>query len=164
MTIASMKQSRLLGPDGEIQRSGLEEIFHWMMVVNPGVQFYLLDPDGKMLAYDPMPGPAQLEHVSLEPVRKLLRQPDHLPVLGDDPRDPALRKIFSVAPIPLPDETNTLPRHEPSGYLYVILDDPAAESVGGRLESSYVLRAQPVDRSRRRRTGGGLRASSSWVG
>lgn len=146
-TIASMKQSRLLGHGGEIQRSGLEEIFHWMMVVNPGVQFYLLDPDGKVLAYDPMPGPALLERVSLEPVRELLREPDHLPVLGDDPRDPAVRKIFSVAPIPLPDptadptadEANPSPA-DPSGYLYVILHDPATESVGGRLESSYVLR------------------------
>lgn len=131
-TIGSMKQSRLLDEEGKIQRSGLEEIFHWMMVVNPGVQFYLLDPDGKVLAYDPMPGPAQLEHVSLGPVRDLLRRPDHLPVLGDDPRDPSRRKIFSVSPIPL--------EGEPAGYLYVILDDAAADSPGGRLQSSYVLR------------------------
>ncbi|MDA8016359.1 MAG: HAMP domain-containing histidine kinase [Thermoanaerobaculia bacterium] len=131
-TIASMKESRLLGPSGDIESSGLEEIFHWMMVVNPAVQFYLLDLQGNVLAYDPTPGPAQLSHVSLSPIHDLLTEPDHLPILGDDPRAPDQPKIFSVAPIPL--------NGDPAGYLYVILDDPAAASPGGRLESSYVLR------------------------
>ncbi|MEM8963114.1 MAG: HAMP domain-containing sensor histidine kinase [Acidobacteriota bacterium] len=130
--IAAMKESRLIDPDGEIRPEGLDEIFHWMMVVNPGVQFYLLDPEGTVLAYDPTPGPAQLERVSLQPIRDLMAGPEHLPMLGDDPRDPEHRKIISVAPLPLEGPTQ--------GYLYIVLDNDPFETAAGRLATSHALR------------------------
>lgn len=54
--IAQMKHVRLLTEDGEIKSDGVEELLHWMMVVDPGPHFYLLDLEGRALAYDPMAG------------------------------------------------------------------------------------------------------------
>ena len=62
--------------------------------------------------------------VDLGPVRQLLRDPAHieLPVLGDDPRAPGSRNIFSVAPI----GDLTTPA---GGYLYIVLRGQAAQGL-----------------------------------
>ena len=140
--IARMKHESLLAEDGGIRRDGIEELLHWMMVVNPGPQFYLLDLEGNVRAYDPMAGEVELERVDLAPVREFLdhqraledsaRDRPAMAIVGDDPRDPGRRKVFSASPIP--------PAGTPSGYLYVVLASHHLDSVAGRLRNSYILR------------------------
>ena len=139
--IVRMKHDRLLGDDGELRTGGFGELLHWMMVINPGVQFYLVDARGKVLAYDPMAGEVLSDRVALGPIREFLDQ-RRIPgrrlrtVLGDDPREPARAKVFSVAPIPLEEGFTEAPRH----YLYIVLASHHVDSAAERLRDSYILR------------------------
>lgn len=130
--ITAAKHATLLDADGEIRSDGLAELFHWLMVVNPGIELYLLKASGEVLAYDPMPGEIVRETVALEPIRAFLDGRRRLPILGDDPRHESGRKIFSVAPIP--------PEGPAKGYLYIVLASQQYDSATERLRGSYVLR------------------------
>ena len=99
--------------NGEIREEELEHIFHVLMVINPSIEVYLLDPAGKILAYSAPKGIVVREEVDLGPVREFLGVESRLPILGDDPRDPDGTKVFSAAPIG--------PASAPDGYLYVVL-------------------------------------------
>lgn len=135
--VAMAKHENLLDADGELRQEGLKELFHWLMVVNPSVEFYVLDPDGAIVGYDAAPGKVKTDHVQLAPVRDFLeyRSGDsgsHLPILGDNPRDPGRPKIFSAASIP--------PEGPVRGYLYIVLAGEQYETVAERLKASFVLR------------------------
>lgn len=134
--IARMKHTRLLTEDGELRENGLDELFHWMMVVNPGPHFYLLDLEGRVLAFDPAAGEVLQPQVALNPIRDFLasQDPDEptRAILGDDPRAPSLPKVFSASPIPA--------EGEPLGYLYIVLAGHHVDSAAERLRESYILR------------------------
>lgn len=118
--------------DGRVNESGLHEVFHMLMAVNPGIEVYLLDPRGTILSYSAPPGKVKRTLVSLAPIRRFLEGTEAFPILGDDPRDPQGRKVFSVAPIP--DEG------PPEGYLYVILGGEEYDSVSRMLQASYIAK------------------------
>ncbi|MHB8764084.1 MAG: sensor histidine kinase [Deferrisomatales bacterium] len=122
----------LIGDAGEVGADALAAIFHTLMVVNPSIEVYLLDPAGRILAFSAPPGRVKTQTVSLEPVARLLADPDLLPVLGDDPRHPGERRVFSAAPV----ERGGVVR----GYLYVILAGEPYESALGLLRRSHVSR------------------------
>lgn len=129
--IVAMKYEQLLADENLRRGDGIQQLFHWLMVVNPEVQLYLLDMQGRVLAYDAQPGAVKLSRVDLEPVRRLLAENPSLPVLGDDPRQPGHRAIFSAAPVP------PAPPHE--AYLYAVLATEQAD-VASESWSSHVLR------------------------
>ena len=85
---------------GHIDRQALQDIFHLLMVINPSIEVYLLDPQGVILAYSAPPGRVQRQQVALDPIHRFLRGSSPWPILGDDPRHLTQQKIFSVAPIP----------------------------------------------------------------
>ncbi len=93
-------------------RTAVDELFHMLMVVNPGIEVYLLDSTGRIDAHVAPPGHVQRDSVDLAPVRAFLEGVQST-VLGDDPRNPDTRKIFSAAPLTQDNAT--------VGYLYVIL-------------------------------------------
>jgi len=126
---------RILVRDGEVDQEALEHVFHVLMVVNPQIEVYLLDPDGGILAYSAPPGRVRRERVSLGPVHRFLEGTRSLPILGDDPRDPDGAKAFSVAPISLAGADSRL-----EGYLYVVLGGEEFESVARMLRGSYILK------------------------
>lgn len=136
--LAEAKHETFLTATGEIRSEGLNELFHWFMVVNPGVEFYLLDPQGKILAYDAMPGKVKREKVDLEPIKTFLEHRDRLPIFGDDPRHDERRKVFSVSTIPPP--AARAPGEDPKGYLYVVLASEQMDSTVDLLKESYILR------------------------
>lgn len=117
---------------GRVNEQALEEIFHMLMVINPSIEIYLLDPQGVILAHSAPPGRVQRHRVALEPIQRFLSASDTFPIVGDDPRHPERRKVFSVAPIPL--------QAPLEGYLYVVLAGEAYDSVAHRLQGSYILR------------------------
>ncbi len=108
---------------GEIEHS-----FHEMMVMNPRVEFYLLDAGGKVLAYFADPEKIKRMQVDIDPIRKFLETPEDLqmPIYGDDPRSPDRKKTFSVTPI-------KIGRFE-QGYLYVILGGEQYDSALSMVE------------------------------
>jgi signal transduction histidine kinase len=103
-------------------RAAREALIGMLMVVNPGVQVYLLDADGRVAEYLGEPGMVRQHQVDLRPVRRFLAGA-RLPLRGTDPMDAAGSRLFSVAMFP--------PRAgdaRPPGYLYVVLDGSARQS------------------------------------
>src|SRR5215471_11528355 len=117
---------------GHIDRQALQDIFHLLMVINPSIEVYLLDPQGAILAYSAPPGRVPRQQVALDPVHRFLRGSSAWPILGGDPRSLTRRKVFSVAPIP--------PQGVLEGYLYIVLTGEEYDSVTQMLQGSYMLR------------------------
>jgi signal transduction histidine kinase len=99
--------------DGELDHGSVKEAFSKVMKLDPATELYVLDPQGKVLAYDAPDAKIKNRQVDLEPIKEFLKNKNSLPVVGDDPRTPQ-QKIFSVAPIL--DENGSL-----QGYLYIII-------------------------------------------
>jgi len=118
--------------EGEVNTPALKELFHMLMVINPSIEVYLLNPDGTIRAFSASPEKVKRKQVRLEPIEKWLSGNRRFPVLGDDPRSTDGEKVFSVAPIP----TNG----SPQGYLYVILGGESYDSAVQMLNRSYILR------------------------
>ncbi len=110
----------LTDPD-QADRAARAELLSMLMVVNPGIQVYVLDADGRVQAYIGEPAMVRQEQVDLQVVRDFLAG-DALPLRGTDPMGSGMARIFSAAMFP-PRPTDT----RPPGYLYVILDGQARE-------------------------------------
>jgi len=124
-------KERLLMKEGKVDQEALKEIFHMLMVINPGIEIYLLDTRGKILTDSAPPGSVKREFVDLDLVKKYLSQKLTRPFQGDDPKSLTRRKVFSAAPI---ERQGNL-----EGYLYVILGGEQYDSVVQKLKGSYIL-------------------------
>ncbi len=93
-------------------RPAVEQLFQMLMVVNPGIEVYLIKANGHVDAHVAPPGAVKRQWVDLAPIHAYLAG-GRFPLLGDDPRSFTARKIFSVAPCVQDGHT--------VGYLYVIL-------------------------------------------
>lgn len=119
-------------------RSARETLLSMLMVVNPGVQVYLLDADGRVSNYIGEPGMVRQPLVDLAPIRRFLEGAP-LPLLGTDPMDASASRIFSVAMF--------APRNgdsKPPGYLYVVLDGQARSLVAGQSSLQRVWQGAAV--------------------
>ncbi len=124
-------KERLLMKDGQVDQDALKNIFHMLMVINPGIEIYLLDTKGKILTYSAPQGSVKRQVVSLGPIKKYINESLTQPFQGDDPKNANRKKVFSVAPII---RDNNL-----EGYLYVILGGEQYDSVVQKLKGSYIL-------------------------
>ncbi|MFZ5589288.1 MAG: sensor histidine kinase [Pseudomonadota bacterium] len=137
---------KILMESGEINRAALEDLFHMLMVINPNIEIYLLDPGGAVLACSAPPEKLQRKSVSLQPVRDFLSGARNMPILGDDPQDSSRQKIFSAAAIPAQAAqrqgilTASAGTASVAGYLYVVLGGKAYDSAAQMLRGSYILR------------------------
>lgn len=118
---------RNLVEQGKLNQAALKMTFEQYMVVNPSIEIYLLDLNGKLLAYSADPKAVKRTHVSLVPIRAFLSGDERYP-LGDDPRSHDRSKAFSVTEVPSAES--------PEGYLYVVLrgeqyDEYAAVALRG---------------------------------
>lgn len=116
----------------QVNDAALKDVFSMLMVINPSIEVYLLDPDGAVLSYSAEPGRVKRMRVDLAPVRLFLEGAASYPILGDDPRSPAGKKIFTAARIPRSGHLE--------GYLYVILGGETYDTVMHKLQGSYILR------------------------
>lgn len=124
-------KEKLLMENNRINRKALNEIFHMLMVINPAIEVYLLDPQGRILAFSAPQEKIKRKGIDLVPVRKWIEGRPKIPILGDDPRSLNDRKVFSAARIP---EKGLL-----EGYLYVILGGESYDSVLQKMKGSYIL-------------------------
>lgn len=128
---AQIVKERLLMTQGRVNHEALKEIFHMLMVINPGIEIYLLDLEGKILTFSAPKGSVKRSHIDLEPIKNWLTGELTAPLQGDDPKHINRRKVFSAAPI------KRLGKLE--GYLYVILGGEQYDSVVQKLKASYIL-------------------------
>jgi signal transduction histidine kinase len=106
---------------------------HYMMVLNPMVEIYLLDARGKILAYFLNPAERIVRSsVDLGPVRAFVKNAGRTSILGEDPRTLSRVRPFSAAPLPMGGE---------NGYVYIILGGERYDASLRMIRDSYYLRA-----------------------
>lgn len=105
------KDTVLMDTQG-LMPNAVRDLFSKLMQVNPSVEVYLLDNEGKIVGSAAPEGRIRRERIDLAPIQRLLKG-DALPILGDDPRSVEARKVFSAAPLKVDGK--------PVGYLYVVL-------------------------------------------
>jgi signal transduction histidine kinase len=117
--------------NGRVNDTAMAEMFHNIMVINPGLEVYLLDTSGKILSYYAPAKKIVLGYINLFPVYKFIEKKGKQFVTGDDPRHPGLQKVFSAAPV-LSDGVLT-------GYIYVVLASEEYDSAAKYFLSDYML-------------------------
>jgi len=124
-----------------ILTSNIQSLLHYLMVINPHVEIYLLDSSGTILAYfADQAKQIKRARVSLEPIHEFITSGQTSVIKGDDPRDNSRQKPFSVSPIRLKNDTQ--------GYVYVILGgeqyDLASDAIKEQFLSSTIARGLVV--------------------
>jgi len=119
-----------LADAGGLKPDAVRQLFRQLMVVNPSVEVYLLDEDGRIIGHAAPANRLMRGRVDLGPVRALLAGAA-LPVLGDDPRSASGRKVFSAAPLRVDGRE--------AGYVYVVLQGEAHDRLDARESATTVL-------------------------
>lgn len=117
--------------NGVISEEGVKDIMHSMMVINPIVEVYLLNPQGKILQYVAPDKVVKMETVDLKPIITFLNDPQHSIIYGDDPRNPGEYKTFSA--------TRVMNGEELTGYIYIVLASQEYVSASQAVLGSYIL-------------------------
>lgn len=132
-----VKEKKLI-LDKKVNQKAMKAVLNGMMLVNPSIEIYITDPNGKIMAYSAPKGALKRKTISMQPFKEFLSNKNHfnLPVLGDDPRSDKTNKVFSLAPIKNGEKTE--------GYLYIVLGGETYDSIFKLLESSYLLRGGVV--------------------
>jgi len=115
----------------QIDQSMVANIFKRYMHINPAIEIYLLDADGKILAFEAPEMRIKRDHVDLTPIKQLLSGDMGYPIVGDDPRHESRQKVFSVATYPWKGDVEQ--------YLYVVLAGEDYASAQELLSDSYFL-------------------------
>jgi methyl-accepting chemotaxis protein len=111
----------------------VQSAIHYMMVLNPMVEIYLLDARGKILAYFLNPAEKIVRgEVALAPVKAFVDSNGRKLALGDDPRSAGRSRPFSAAPLRMGAE---------DGYVYIILGGERYDASLRMIRDSYYLRA-----------------------
>ena len=118
--------------DNRINQKALEHFFHMAMEINPAIELYLLNKDGRILSYHAPEGRVVRERIALDPVKRFVSGENQYPLTGDDPRNEGRQKVFSAARIP---KEGAL-----QGYLYIILGSEKYDSVVHQLQNSFILK------------------------
>ncbi|WP_244787202.1 sensor histidine kinase [Cupriavidus pauculus] len=124
---AYIARNALLDDQSAIAPQALRQLFGQLMVVNPSVEVYLLDDQGRIRGHDAPVGHLMRDHVDLAPVKALING-GALPILGDDPRSATGRKVFSAAPL------------RQGGFIYVVLMGEAHDKLAAQASQDSVMR------------------------
>ena len=127
--IASENQAFI---DGKANEQILKSVFHNVMIINPSIEVYLLDTNGKILTFYAPDKKIKLDRVPLNQVKKFISTKGEEFTLGVDPKNPGAEKVFSAAPV--------YEKGKLMGYIYVILASEEYESTMHFLFGSYILR------------------------
>jgi len=117
--------------DGILNEVGLEDLVHSLMVINPSIEVYLLDPEGKILTYVAPEKVVKMEQVSLGALTEFINKTNKGIIYGDDPRNPGEEKIFSAAEL-IQDERLT-------GYIYIVLASQEYASAASLVRGSFIM-------------------------
>jgi signal transduction histidine kinase len=118
-----------LGDTNDLNEIG--SIIHYMMVLNPAIEIYVLDADGQILAFFAEPGKEVKDTiVDLSPIEAFVDGMTKVPIFGDDPRHPGKKKHFTAAPIDLGNNAR--------GYLYIVLRSTVYDLAENKLGKKYL--------------------------
>lgn len=120
-----------LGDGERLHAAEIQSLFSHYMHINPAIEIYLLDTEGKIIAFEAPQMKIKRHQVSLEPIKQFLSGSFAYPIVGDDPRSESMQKTFSAAAYPF--------KGEPQQYLYIILGGEDYDNVRALLHDSYFL-------------------------
>lgn len=126
------EQSQLIDENMNINTGALDQLASQAMILNPGLEIYLLDKKGTILTHRLPEGSVTLPRVSLQPIHDYLSEQSKLPIIGDDPRNPNRQKVFSVSPIVSEDKT--------VGYVYVVIGGQLYQEMLESVNDGYLFR------------------------
>lgn len=142
--VANHQEPGLIDAQGRPSSARVQELAMHVMKINPAVEVYFLDRQGRVLAHalegiqgqDPVG-----TQVDMGPVRQLLDPQagasQKLPVLGTDPLQPDRSNTFSVAP--LVSDAGPV-----DSYLYIVLNGRLVQSETASLDNSHTLQAMAL--------------------
>ena len=114
---------------GTVNEEALGKIMHSMMAVNPSLEVYLVSPEGEILSFVVLDKKVKLTQIDLAPVLKFIECKGENLVLGDDPRQPGKKTIFSATPVSAGVKL--------IGYVYMVLASEQYETIADSLINSY---------------------------
>ena len=142
--VAEHQEPGLLDAQGRPDSARVQQLAMHVMKINPAVEVYFLDPQGRVLAHalEALQGRDPVgTRVDMGPVQRLLqaRPGDlpRLPLLGTDPLQAQRPNTFSVAPLPSG-------AGQPEGYLYIVLNGRLVQSESASLGNSSALQAMAL--------------------
>lgn len=115
-----------------LNRTAVHDLFDKLMAVNPSVEVYVLGLDGKIQGQAAPAGHLRRDRVDVTPIRQFLSGAS-LPILGDDPRNRDVKKIFSAAPMRIDGRD--------VGYVYVVLIGEDRDTVASGLAANSLWRS-----------------------
>lgn len=118
--------------DNKVNEEAVGKIMHSMMAVNPSLEVYLLDAEGKILSFVVLHKKVRLTNVDIAPIKEFIASGGQTYVLGDDPRSPGHKTIFSA--------TEVLEDGKFLGYVYLVLASEKYEDIAGALSTGYLTR------------------------
>jgi signal transduction histidine kinase len=119
--------------DGKANDEVLKSVFHNVMIINPSLEVYLLNNDGKILTYYAPNKTILLKYVPLSPIKKFISDKGNKFILGADPKkEEDQEKVFSAAEV--------IENGKQMGYIYVILGGEEYENAANLILGSYILR------------------------
>ena len=129
---AQLVSEHVLPEDARTDYAAAESAFDRLRIINPRIDVYLLDENGRVLAFSGKSGTRKRDYVSLGPVQSFLAEDAQFPILGDDPGEESTQRVFSVAPI----------SHQGriTGYLYLVLRGLSGDSIAEQIRNNYFLR------------------------
>lgn len=130
---AHIAQQPALIADGRPDQARIDALFSHLMAVNPNIEVYLLDAEGRVLQASPEVGTPVRGRIDLAPVRALLAGGD-LPLPGEDPLHAQGMEIFSAAPI-------RDARGDVRGYVYIVLLNDMYRGMVAEAWQGFVLRS-----------------------
>ncbi len=108
------------------------EAIHYMMVLNPMVEIYLVDGSGNIMAYFTHPDERIVrDKIDIVPLEEFVQSNGRKFILGEDPRSDQGEKPFSAA---------RLSMSGGKGFVYVILRGQGYDQSLQELSGSYYLR------------------------
>ena len=125
-------KEHVLIEDGVVRHDNLSELFHNVMIINPSLELYLLDPDGQVVAHSMAPEKLKRKQVSLEPINDFLASDNPGLIMGDDPVKEDNVNSFTVAPIDHDDQRQ--------GYIYAILGSEKISHITDVLQRSLIMK------------------------
>ena len=119
--------------NGDTLAARAKRLFSRLMAVNPTVEIYLLNGEGRLLAATADESDIARRRVDLGPITNFVRNEFTFPIFGDDPKHRADRKIFSAAALPSASGN--------AGYIYVILGGADVDATTRRLQTGFLAQA-----------------------
>ncbi|MEO5941814.1 MAG: HAMP domain-containing sensor histidine kinase [Ferruginibacter sp.] len=116
--------------DQKVNEKAMEQMFDHVMSINPSLEVYLLDNDGKILSFYAPKKKVVLNKIDLTPVNKFIATGGNEYVTGNDPHHSGRSKIFSVAPV--------MSNGIQSGYIYVVLASEEYDAISQSLAKNYL--------------------------